>query len=236
MPDSQSLAEKAARLRGNYVALLLSLIAVIAIFPFLEDQPIAQGLLVVALLAVVATALLSCWRRTAVFATIAMLGLSNPVAVVVGTVTGGEAAWAVAHTLRFVFLAIVIGMIFSDVIRSRVVDLNTVSGAACVYLLMVLCFAALFSVVEWAQPGSFSLGAATESGSLTGISPGPVDTRLTYFSMITLTTIGYGDILPRSAQARALAGLEGVIGQLYLAIIIARLVGLEISNRMSRSS
>ena len=60
------------------------------------------------------------------------------------------------------------------------------------------------------------------------------DSQLIYYSMITLTTVGYGDITPVSPQARTLAALEGLIGQLYVAIIIARLVALEIVGRRKR--
>ncbi len=54
--------------------------------------------------------------------------------------------------------------------------------------------------------------------------------QLIYFSMCTLTTVGYGDIVPVARFARTLAWLEAVTGQLYLAILVARLVGLQIAN------
>ena len=63
-----------------------------------------------------------------------------------------------------------------------------------------------------------------------------IDSHLLYFSLITLTTIGYGDIVPVSAPARVLCGIEGLIGQLFVAIIIARLVGMEIAERLGRSA
>ncbi len=59
--------------------------------------------------------------------------------------------------------------------------------------------------------------------------------QLRYFSMITLTTIGYGDIMPRSTGARAMAALEGLVGQIYLTAILARLVGIEVANAATRS-
>ena len=59
---------------------------------------------------------------------------------------------------------------------------------------------------------------------------------LMYFSLITMTTIGYGDITPTSPPARMLSALQGVVAQLYIAIIIARLVGMELANRRDRPS
>jgi voltage-gated potassium channel Kch len=58
---------------------------------------------------------------------------------------------------------------------------------------------------------------------------------MVYFSLVTMTSVGYGDIAPLAAPARSLAALEGLLSQLYLAIIIARLVGLEIAGRMQNS-
>jgi voltage-gated potassium channel Kch len=57
-----------------------------------------------------------------------------------------------------------------------------------------------------------------------------------YFSFVTLTTIGYGDIVPRSAAGRIFASLEAVMGQIYLAVLVARLVGLHIIHAESPAS
>ena len=54
--------------------------------------------------------------------------------------------------------------------------------------------------------------------------------QLRYFSMMTLTTVGYGDIVPRSPEARAVAALEALIAQIYLAAIVARLVGIQVAH------
>ncbi len=57
--------------------------------------------------------------------------------------------------------------------------------------------------------------------------------QLRYFSMMTLTTVGYGDIVPRSPEARAFAALEALIAQIYLAAIVARLVGIQVAHATS---
>ena len=78
------------------------------------------------------------------------------------------------------------------------------------------------------------LVALTVPGSFAGITAGNVTellNQLTYFSFVTLTTLGYGDILPLTPIATSLAYLEAVIGQLYIAILIAGLVGTHLSQR-----
>jgi hypothetical protein len=75
--------------------------------------------------------------------------------------------------------------------------------------------------LETIQPGSFSAGEILEQHQRIAF---------TYYSFVTLTTLGYGDINPLSPQAGTLAILEAIIGQLYLAVLIARLVGMHISQ------
>ena len=93
-------------------------------------------------------------------------------------------------------------------------------AAVAVYLLLGATFVSIFGVVETLQPGSFIDNAAPVERAFL-----PWQT-LVYYSYATLTTLGYGDVLPISGWARSLATLEAVIGVLYLAILMARLVGL----------
>ena len=83
----------------------------------------------------------------------------------------------------------------------------------------------LFQVIELQSPGSFRGLADNIHQDRTALS----DTMM-YFSLVCMTTIGYGDIVPVSDVARPLAVIEGVFGQLYLAVMIARLVGLHIAS------
>jgi hypothetical protein len=105
---------------------------------------------------------------------------------------------------------------------------DIVSGALCVYLLIGLVWAFLFMLLESVHPGSFQLGAGATTAANPG-HPGPAYLSLfLYFSFVTLSTVGYGDILPLTGPARGLAALEGIIGQFYMAVLVARFVGLYI--------
>jgi hypothetical protein len=96
-------------------------------------------------------------------------------------------------------------------------------------LLLVFAISSFVSGAVWVR---WMLGGAFAESA----GDAPLDVQLTYFSLVTLTTIGYGDITRVSSQVRILSALEGLIGQLFLAIIIARLVALEISSRMQPRS
>ncbi len=126
-----------------------------------------------------------------------------------------------------VFLFSVLIAVFADVIRSKHVTADTIFGAVAVYLLFGVIMALLFQVLNTIDPGSViaSVGEATsivERYDQFG--------DILYFSFVTLTSVGYGDLTPIGSAARSLAMFEGVIGQLYLAVLIARLVGIHVAQ------
>jgi voltage-gated potassium channel Kch len=121
--------------------------------------------------------------------------------------------------------------ILANVLRAGKITADKIYGAICVYLLVGYAWAFAYAIIEELQPGSFSGPVTTD----------PVDyitrvTQMRYFSFITLTTVGYGDIVPQSPVARTFATLEAVIGQIYLAVLVARLVGLHIVHANSTQS
>jgi hypothetical protein len=120
-------------------------------------------------------------------------------------------------------------VILYTILDEERVTLDTVFGGICVYLMIGLIWVLAYSIVEYLQPGSFRV----DGGPLTRpLDPGEFrHAELMYFSFVTLTTVGYGDILAKSTPARALAAAEAVVGSLYLAVFIARLVGLHMFHQ-----
>lgn len=105
-----------------------------------------------------------------------------------------------------------------------------------VYLLFGLTWGLLYVVIFQLQPGAFNIaGLAPPIAGQSG-NPQPMFPILGYFSLITLSTVGYGDITPITMQARFAAAAEGIIGQFYLAILVARLVGMQMSQSPSQST
>ena len=142
---------------------------------------------------------------------------------VAGSITGAAALHVITATGFLAFCAWGIGISLRQVLVGPVVDLNRIAGAVCVYLLMGLLWANAYVLLALAVDGAFA-----------GLEPGGADAlwpRLTYFSFVTLTTLGYGDVTPRIPLAGSLAYLEAVIGQLYVAILIGGLVGAHLSSR-----
>ena len=104
------------------------------------------------------------------------------------------------------------------------VTLRRIEGAIAAYLLIGLIFAGAYELVGALAPGAFLRnGAPMAAHALGG--------DFVFFSFVTLTTTGYGDMVPVHPVARSLALLEAITGQLFLAVVLARLVSLEIADR-----
>lgn len=120
--------------------------------------------------------------------------------------------------------------ILRDVLRTRVIVFEQICGGLCVYILIGFACALTYSGLERLQPGSFAIDR---------IRYGLVDdfeffvrlrSLMTYFSFITLTTLGFGDIAPVADLPRALVAVEAVFGQIYMAVFVARLVSLNLAS------
>jgi hypothetical protein len=119
-------------------------------------------------------------------------------------------------------------VVLAYIFRSPRVTLDVMLAAVTAYLLIALSFAALYSLVFHLDPQSFRLPEWIERGSVEA-----VRTEMVYFSLVTLATLGYGDILPSSPFTQMLAVLEAVIGQFFMTVLVAWLVGMFISHNFA---
>ena len=112
-------------------------------------------------------------------------------------------------------------LLLKFVLKQNRVNTDLIYAAVIGYLFIGVIWASAYSLLAHTYPASFSIDLA-----------GATDSRLvfTYFSLVTLTTLGYGDITPLTDRAYAFTILEAVIGQIYLTVLIARLVGLHIAH------
>ena len=129
------------------------------------------------------------------------------------------------------FLIVVTGAVLHRVLREGPVTARRIQGAVAVYLMMGLIWAMAYSLVYICDPSSFDLGRSIGSiDDLMGIHTRGVS-RLIYFSFVTMTTLGYGDITPQSKLADDLVILQALASQIYLVVIMARLVSLAVTTR-----
>lgn len=129
------------------------------------------------------------------------------------------------------FLAVTVVALVSRLFTVKSVTLDTISASICAYLLMGVAFAYAFAALELGNPDSFNRALLQRPAGHIAPLIGSLQTFI-YYSFVCLTTTGFGDISPISDGARSLSVMESVFGQLYMAILIARLVGLEVGQSM----
>jgi hypothetical protein len=139
---------------------------------------------------------------------------------------------AVHLSAQVFFLSFVIALVVRRVFLAPVVDGNILCGAAALYLLVGVLSGFIFSLIEICSPHSFTVTPAGLAPGADAVKPGPG--WLIYYSFTTLTTVGFGDVLPSSDLARSASVFEAVIGQMLLVVMMARLVGLHVAQASTR--
>jgi len=120
------------------------------------------------------------------------------------------------------FFAYAVIIILQIVVRSTEVTQETIFAAIVAYLLIALMWAFLYMTMELVIPGSFTRPEASIRAETI---------HFEYFSFVTITTLGYGDITPLTDRASALVLLEALVGQIYLVVLVAWLVGMYVSRK-----
>ncbi len=128
------------------------------------------------------------------------------------------------NVLSMLLVAILTGLVLEHVFREGAITGDRIRGAVAAYLLLGLVWAFAYALVDRAFPGAIDLKNAVV------LAQHKMQT-FAYFSFVTLTTVGYGDITPVHPVARVLAAGEALVGQLYPAVLIGRLVSLQITAR-----
>jgi hypothetical protein len=220
--------------RQRFVVLLACILLLLAMVPLVRhlgetSAGLARGLLTAAFLVLLLSAAVAVSRSRATAVAAAVLAIPLVLAKVGDTFTDSVPIFMASDVLGLAFLGFISVVILRHLFTVTRVTVNTIAASLCVYLIMGLMWALIYSLVETVKPGSFDLGSVGETGAAMRFghehSLYPI-----YFSLVTMTTLGYGDITPDSDTSRVLSSMEAVIGQIYLAVLVARLVGLQIAH------
>ena len=205
--------------RTNFAWLFAGLIGLLVSAPLLESGGVGASAAIEG--ALTSLLLVGAWslRGEGRWFTVALgLGALNLVAIA-GFLASGNPVWTTLATvalLAFCVLGAIVSIRF--ILSSAEIDANHLLGALTVYLLLGVIWALLYELLRLHDPSAFAnLARGVGEPGATG--------ELLYFSYVTLTTLGYGDVSPASASARSLATLEAILGQLFLAVLIASLIG-----------
>jgi len=209
---------------ANFIYLLLGLLVILFAGPIIHDVT-GQPMPLVTQIAFSATLIIGIWtlveNRTWFIAGIVLV-VADVILTVVHLVTGSMLGEIVTTLLELLFCGLCFVVALKYVLFGKRMDLNRIVGAICVYMLLGVLFGITNMLVHRFVPGSFN-GLDASGDSMEGFS-------LIYYSFVTLTTLGYGDITPEGAIARSLAYLAAIAGQFYIAILVAMVVGQFLSQ------
>ena len=221
----------------RHTVLLVAIIAVFLVRPLVGDSKAGLVLYSVSALALVFLALynidvealvgergmlLAQRRRRSIIAW--TLGIPAVVERLIVIFVPSPSLYLAGSVVWFLLLAFITWNELRAVLRQKKITREVISMAISTYLLLGFTWALFYILLHTLQPNAFSLGG---SAPLSEQQSMPV---LIYFSLTTLSTIGFGDITPITLQARYSAVAEGITGQFYLAILVARLVGMQMSQ------
>lgn len=127
--------------------------------------------------------------------------------------------WYLFFLMAFVFTV-------KAVIRTREIDANSIVGAICIFMMAAYLWAMTYSVILMFEPAAFK-------GVEIGPSVAERFSQMSYFSFVTITTLGFGDISPVLPLAQSLVVLEAMFGQFFIAIFVAGMVAIHVSNKMN---
>jgi len=202
--------------------LLLALLMLLVVAPFFPARPAGFATLDLVLLLAFCAAIHSCVQGRLHRAVAISLALATWLSRALGELVDLSPLLAAYPMLGVAFLLYAATLLGQSVFgrKQMAITLDTLCGAINVYLLLGLAWGFAYTALERFAPGSFSDSAHA--------TPLQLQTLLN-FSFVTLTTLGYGNVVPATDRASSLAAAEAIVGQLYLTILVARLVGMHLA-------
>lgn len=209
-------------IRHRFIFLLAAIFLLLVVAPFLVDFARLRVLFNAFLSAVLISAVYAISQKVRNLVVAALLAIPMLISIWTQYFVQSDVIFLIGRIFGVFYVAFAIYHILGHIFRAREVTKDTIAGAASVYMLFALMWAFIYGVLELLQPGSFAISAAQRVGE---------QNIFIYYSFVTITTLGYGDITPVTNIATSLAVLEAVVGQLYLVVLVSWLVGMYVSKK-----
>jgi len=208
--------------RGRWVYLFLTLLLLLVLYPFVKESDLSNAPLILYILnGVVILAIMYEVSYTLIEFLIALaFGLPS---IILGWFPQDSFIVLSQSILHTILYSYAIFMILSVLMPQKKADIETIYGTISVYILIGLCWTNIYNIVDFFHPGSFAFSNP--------IIDRPFDwSDYLYYSFVTLTTLGYGDIVPVAPQARSCAILESIFGVIFIAVMVSKTIGLYVSG------
>ena len=221
---------------GNLLLLLVSLLFALLVAPIAEQAFGGHATIYVGATAVLVIGVFITRTRPRLFVLALTLAVLTMFAVWATLVVDYPMLFAASCVLEAAFFATIAGVLLVNVLKKHLATTESIFGALCVYLLLGLAWAQLYWATERIDVESLAVSDRTQAEHAAGPQrttagqasvrrPVPRYSQVVYFSFVTMSTLGYGDIVPETPIAQTLAWMQSVLGQFYLAVLVAWLVG-----------
>ena len=226
--SSDKIVTAPPKLPHRFLLLLITELMLILGYPFTDGTAIRAEMFRLFAVLVFSAALYAVLGRGRVTVVAFLLGVPSIVIHVANAMRYWLSLQVAALTLGLLFLAFVTAVFIWTVVSAPSVTGDILAGAVAAYLLLGITYGLTYGLIAVVSPSSFR----------DTVEPGRVlrPSEFIFFSFVTLTTVGYGDIVPWGAHARSLVILESVTGIMYPAVLIGRLIGLHSSRHPGSSS
>jgi hypothetical protein len=217
------------QVRGNFAYLLISLLGFLIIIAILTQYPTIGGDQIFMLL-LEATLIVGIWslvRQRFWFMFGLVLIAIGGINIIVDMIIQHSWAHYINLLVALLFYLSTTAIAFRSLLTGERIDLNMIMGSICVYVLVGISWSIFYYFELVMHPGAFN-GIVAQGGK-------QQFTELLYYSYVTLSTLGYGDITPVTPIARTLAYLEALFGQFYIAILVASFVGMHVARSHKKS-
>jgi len=160
------------------------------------------------------------WRKQLFFIVVAVFGSLFRI---ISFLTDSMIIQLAGHVFAIIFFALLARMVLQHIFKDGPVNHFRIEGSIVVFMIIGVIYAWLYTLLESLLPGSFAITESSQSYK-------DLFSQFLYFSFVTMTTLGYGDMIATGSLAKSLVIFQGMIGLLYPVVLIARLVSLEVTH------
>ena len=222
MTGNKNVGLKSYLFQKRFLFLLILLLTLIVVVPFIGDYSGLRIVVDISATGVFIAAMYAISEKKHQLIIALFLVVPTILTLWMNYFTSGKWALAASEICGILFFGFAIVIIVNYIRRQRDVTTEIIFAAVVVYLLMAMLWADLYRLLETFTPGSFEMpGGQIQNDRILFV----------YFSLVTITTLGYGDMTPVTDQAAGLASVEAITGQIYLVVLVAWLVGMHVSKR-----